>query len=221
MPFHRFGHLKVAPLVKVGDVVKRGDKLGVIGATGNAEGPHLHYDIFKERPASFLEYVRGMSGPDVSNKYLNPAQYMKDGFPAVNSLRTGYAYLQWTGGLFHPGVDINSPNDAGKPFHSPVNGVVAFVSAPRPGEPDHGWGNMVVVEETLPTPRDVSFGLRLAGRFLLAVQDHGRLWYVDQQGKKHNVGITPEECADFLRRIADAKIPLGITNGDLDKIPLA
>lgn len=221
MPFHRFGHLKVAPLVKVGDIVKRGSQLGYVGATGHAEGPHLHYDIFKERPASFFEYVRGLSGPQVSKIYLDPALYMKDGYPAVNSLRTGYSFLQWTGGLFHPGVDINSPNDLGKPFFSPVNGKVVFVSAPKNGASDHGWGNMVVVEEDRPTQRDVSFGLRLAGRFLLAVEDHGRLWYVDIDGKKHNVGITPEECSQFLRRIAEAKIPLGITNQDLDKIPLA
>ena len=30
---------------KVGDVVKRGDKIAALGATGNAYGKHLHFEI--------------------------------------------------------------------------------------------------------------------------------------------------------------------------------
>ncbi len=40
----RYGHLskfKVAP----GDVVKRGDVIGVVGSTGRSTGTHLHYEI--------------------------------------------------------------------------------------------------------------------------------------------------------------------------------
>lgn len=218
MPFLRFGHGKLAPIVKVGDIVTRGQKIGTIGATGNAEGAHLHFDVLRNKPTDPYEYVSGFTKEQVLARYFDPASYMKDSLPAPNTLHTGYSFLQWTGNLFHSGCDINSPNDDGANYYSPVDGRVFFVSPP--GGYDHGWGNMVIIEEMDPK-FDLAAGLRLAGRFLLAVQDRGRLWWVDPNGKKHDVGKTPEECADFLMKIAAQKIPLGITNADLDKIPPA
>ncbi|HTR44860.1 MAG TPA: M23 family metallopeptidase [Thermodesulfovibrionales bacterium] len=46
-------------LVKVGQHVKRGDIVAYVGATGNATGPHTHYEIWKDgrhvNPQPFLE----------------------------------------------------------------------------------------------------------------------------------------------------------------------
>lgn len=40
----KFGHLSKI-LVKRGDIIKRGDVLGLMGNTGRSTGPHVHYEI--------------------------------------------------------------------------------------------------------------------------------------------------------------------------------
>jgi hypothetical protein len=119
-------------------------------------------------------------------------------------------------------VDINSSNDDGKPLRSPTYARVVHVSTVLEALTS-GFGNFIVTEDIAsPDPSyDLTLAKRLAGRFLLAVEDHGRLWYVDQSGKRYSVGINPEECAVFLAKIAAAKVPLGISASDLSKIPKA
>jgi murein DD-endopeptidase MepM/ murein hydrolase activator NlpD len=47
--------------VKVGQKVKRGEVVGISGSTGATTGPHLHYEVWKNRrpvnPASFLKDI--------------------------------------------------------------------------------------------------------------------------------------------------------------------
>ncbi|GAA0378255.1 peptidoglycan DD-metalloendopeptidase family protein [Bacillus horti] len=52
-----YGHLESISVSK-GDVVQTGDKLGVMGSTGNSTGIHLHFEIIK------------------NGRNLNPAQYV-------------------------------------------------------------------------------------------------------------------------------------------------
>jgi murein DD-endopeptidase MepM/ murein hydrolase activator NlpD len=61
-------------------------------------------------------------------------------------LQGGYAFAQWTGSVFHPGVDLNSgaggDADLGKPVHAPVDAVVAAVlpwDGATKGEGNHVW----------------------------------------------------------------------------------
>lgn len=55
-----FAHLAEA-YVRVGQVVKRGDKLGLMGNTGNSAGTHTHFEI----------RAKGVKGADI-----NPAEWM-------------------------------------------------------------------------------------------------------------------------------------------------
>lgn len=53
----RYGHLQTI-MVTVGAKVKRGDKIGTVGATGRATAPHLHYEV------------------RVNDRLLNPLQFL-------------------------------------------------------------------------------------------------------------------------------------------------
>ena len=59
---------------------------------------------------------------------------------------------------------------------------------------------------------DTALSNRLIGKLLLQVEDHGRIWYVDQEGKRWEV--TWENVMNLFTSLS-----LGITNADLAKIP--
>lgn len=65
---HVYAHLSVAS-VKVGDKVKRGQKVGLQGSTGVSTGAHLHYEIRKKSTPSF-GYTESETGVVEPTKYL-------------------------------------------------------------------------------------------------------------------------------------------------------
>ena len=55
----KYAHLNKI-LVKKGQAVKRGDKIGLVGQTGRSTGPHLHYEVhLKGVPVNPLRYIVG------------------------------------------------------------------------------------------------------------------------------------------------------------------
>lgn len=61
---------------------------------------------------------------------------------------------------------------------------------------------------------DREFGKKQAGKVLLSVEERGRLYWVDLDGVKHNLGATPSEVVMALSKLA-----VGISLADLNKIP--
>ena len=123
--FVHLAHLKDPPFVKVGSYVKRGQQIGNIGKTGAAQGSHLHIELAKGKPPTWTFYPAGLSIRRVKELYDDPSFLFKDGIPCDFTYK-GFGWLQWTGSVFHPAVDANSPNDLGKPVFSPVNGRIQF-----------------------------------------------------------------------------------------------
>lgn len=154
--FHHFAHLKHVPIVKAGQYVEVGQLLGYVGATGAASGSHLHYEVMRGKPASWRFYPNGWAKKSVERLYENPSKFIKDGFPA-DFTYDGWGFLEWTGKVFHPGIDINSPADDGKPVYTPVPGRVVFAEGISfwkrlgrlvlPQYLNGGWGNHLWIEE--------------------------------------------------------------------------
>jgi murein DD-endopeptidase MepM/ murein hydrolase activator NlpD len=61
----RYCHMLRQPLVTVGQMVKAGQQIGVVGTTGHSSGPHCHFEVH-------LNGDRGRSGA------VDPAPFMRD-----------------------------------------------------------------------------------------------------------------------------------------------
>jgi murein DD-endopeptidase MepM/ murein hydrolase activator NlpD len=57
----RYAHNK-SNLVKVGDVVKKGQIIALVGSTGRSTGPHVHFEVYKHgRPVDPATYIHRAS----------------------------------------------------------------------------------------------------------------------------------------------------------------
>lgn len=153
MSFHRFAHMQNV-LVKEGDTVKKGQKLGTVG-TGNGQfSAHLHYDRPVKPLAKWTNYVFGMTKDQVRGAYNDSRDLEHLVFPQFHHYGWRYLELATYGSrkCYHPGGDLNGPGagnaDLGLPFYSPCDGRVVYCYS---GEGTNaGWGKLMVVEEMKP-----------------------------------------------------------------------
>lgn len=131
-----FAHLEDGIEVREGEWVTVGKMLGRVGSTGNSTSSHLHFEIMNRKPEHWRRYVIGKPYNQILKEYIDPRPFIRevDGktVPADDDeSRRGYGWMQFVrypgGDYWHPGVDINSMFDFGKPIYSPVEGRVVHV----------------------------------------------------------------------------------------------
>ena len=148
--YYRLGHCE--PQVKEGDQVKKGQQVATNGTGNGRWAAHCHFDIFKEKPPAWTNFVIGWTKEQVEAVYSDPRGLEKTVLPTFDHL--GYGWLQdayYSGKhAFHSGLDLNGKgsgdSDLGDPLCSPVDGVVVFVH--KGTDSNGGWGDMVVIEES-------------------------------------------------------------------------
>jgi hypothetical protein len=162
MQYHRYGHAK-EHFVKLGEKVKKGQKILSIG-TGNGQwSAHCHKDSPTQKLSSWEAYVFGMTKEQVAKLYAPiTKEEIKIMMPDYDHM--GFGYLEhanygteqkpkW---CYHPGVDLNGKGagnaDIGVSIYSPCDGVV--VHDDDDGKASNGgWGKLLVIQETIPEPK--------------------------------------------------------------------
>ncbi|MEO6831328.1 MAG: peptidoglycan DD-metalloendopeptidase family protein [Chitinophagaceae bacterium] len=80
-----YGHLrKNSILVKVGDSVIAGQKIGLVGSSGNSESPHLHFELWYDS-TNYIDPFSGPCGHD-STYWITEPKY-------------DTSYASWTAGM--------------------------------------------------------------------------------------------------------------------------
>ena len=118
----RFAHMAFKPEWKIGDVIKRGDVIGIMGSTGQSTAAHLHIDCVEGEQKQTYRLV-DIGGRLVSSK--KQLDYFIDNelFGILAVITTGYLdkeYLQ-VFGKDHPAYDVVPRDRLESHDHFPIH----------------------------------------------------------------------------------------------------
>jgi hypothetical protein len=152
----RFAHMAERPKYKVGDIIKRGDIIGIMGSTGQSTAKHVHADCVEGEQKEPYKLV------DLSNGNKTPSKEQLDyfiddelfGVEPVKTTQYDDPEYRTKYGKWHKGYDV-VPEDrehwvngvkVGSDKHSAIcwnrsmNGKVSLV-----GFDQNGYGNYIYI----------------------------------------------------------------------------
>ncbi len=114
----KFAHLEKLPDLKIGQLIKRGEEIGIMGNTGKSTGAHLHFDLTE----GFISNIWRLSDIEISRDHAEQSAYFIDNelFNTKIKITTHYCdsrYIDEDGKLIlHPGYDCYPSNKLYKFF---------------------------------------------------------------------------------------------------------
>lgn len=137
----RYAHLKEKSNLVIGEPVRAGDKLAIMGNTGFSTGPHLHIDCVK----GIQDKIYHLS--DMENGIIEPAPRQlnyfidEDLFKAQFAITTVYNELQYFRkyGKIHSGYDVVGVGDGSIYWNRSHTGTVVY------NDFDKGYGNCLMI----------------------------------------------------------------------------
>ena len=151
----RYQHMKYGSIaVKKGQTVKKGQKLGIIGNTGNSKGRHLHFDVSNSArqsncytsgnryyvdPKPFLKGTRSINGVKNETQTSTPANYVKGVYKVLEDVNVrkgpGTSYAKVTYNDMTANAKSQVKNIAGKAVSYFPKGMTVTIS-----EVSGNWG---------------------------------------------------------------------------------
>lgn len=141
----RFAHLHGQPGLRVGDVIVPGDMIGVMGASGAANGTHLHHDVvegihLKHWRLADYKSKKVIPSAEQAGRALTKKLYRV--YPVVTS---SFNDPDYPGGAVHSAFD-SVPEDR----HETKAHYVVYWPLPESGSVtycgyDNGYGNSVII----------------------------------------------------------------------------
>lgn len=132
----RFAHMKEAPDWKIGDVIKRGDIIGIMGSSGASTADHLHIDCVEgeqKKPYKLKDMEKGTPKPD-----RNQLRFFIDAelFGVAPELTSGYNDPDYFAlfGKWHPAYDVVPADRHETKKHYAIHwnrsypGIVSFIA---------------------------------------------------------------------------------------------